>query len=74
MTIDTLVKNIKAGDAQSSNNSFNSVMADKINAALDTHKQVIAQKMYGEQPVEEPAAGTPEAEKPSPEEAAVEKV
>jgi len=56
-TIIDLIDNIKAGDAQVSNNTFNSLMADKMNSALDDRKQEIASSMYGVQettPVEEP--------------------
>jgi hypothetical protein len=52
MNIEDLIDNVKSGDAQSSNNTFNSIMADKINAALDIEKQLIASKMYGSE--EEP--------------------
>ncbi len=64
MSIDELISNVKRGDAQSSNNSFNSIMADKINSALDSKKQDVAQKLYGEQeaPIEEPATEEPTAE------------
>ena len=47
MTTRELIDNIKMGDAQKSNNTFNSMMQDKIMSALDTHKQVVASKMYG---------------------------
>ena len=64
-TID-LIDNIKKGDAQKSNNMFNSIMHDKILDALDTHKQEVASKLYGasnDSPVaEEPAVETPEGE------------
>ncbi|HJO28747.1 MAG TPA: hypothetical protein QF708_05035 [Candidatus Poseidoniia archaeon] len=63
MSIDELISNVKKGDAQSSNNSFNSIMADKINSALDSKKQDVAQKLYGEEvPIEEPATEEPTAE------------
>ena len=59
MTTRTLIDNIKQGDAQKSNNTFNSMMHDKLVTALDAHKQVVASKMYGattDAPVaEEPA-------------------
>ena len=48
MSIEDLISNVKSGDVQSSNNSFNSIMADKINSALDTERQQVASKMYGE--------------------------
>jgi hypothetical protein len=47
MEIKDLIDGIKAGDVQSSNNTFNDIMADKINSALDVHKQEIAGTMYG---------------------------
>ena len=66
MTTRELIDNIKMGDAQKSNNTFNSMMQDKIMSALDTHKQEVASKMYGASvdapAVEEPAAETPEGE------------
>ena len=66
MSTRTLIDNIKMGDAQKSNNTFNSIMQDKIIGALDTHKQEVASKMYGASvdapAVEEPAAETPEGE------------
>ena len=66
MSTRNLIDNIKKGDAQKSNNVFNSIMQDKILDALDTHKQEVASKMYGasnDTPVaEEPAVETPEGE------------
>ena len=66
MSTRTLIDNIKKGDAQKSNNTFNSMMQDKLMSALDSHKQVVASKMYGasnDSPaVEEPVVGTPEGE------------
>lgn len=60
MSIEDLINNVKVGDAAKSNNTFNNVMATKMNAALDAKKQEIAQSMYGvqetETPVEEPVA------------------
>ena len=47
MSIENLINNVKSGDVQSSNNSFNSIMADKINSALDTERKQVASKMYG---------------------------
>ena len=47
MSTRNLIDNIKKGDAQKSNNVFNSIMQDKILGALDTHKQEVASKMYG---------------------------
>ena len=47
MSTNKLIDNIKKGDAQKSNNTFNSIMQDKILDALDTHKQEVASKMYG---------------------------
>ncbi len=54
-TID-LIDNIQAGDAQTSNNAFNDIMADKMVAALNDRKQEVASSMYGVQdtPIEEP--------------------
>ena len=66
MSTRNLIDNIKKGDAQKSNNVFNSIMQDKLIDALDTHKQEVASKMYGasdDSPaVEEPAVETPEGE------------
>ena len=66
MTTKDLIDNIKQGDAQKSNNTFNSIMQDKIIDALDSHKQEVASKMYGASndapAVEEPAVETPEGE------------
>jgi hypothetical protein len=57
MNTENLINNISSGDAQSSNNTFNSVMADKMNAALDIRKQEVASSMYGmETPKEEEIA------------------
>ena len=57
-----LIDNIKSGDAQASNNTFNSIMHDKLIDALDNHKQEVASKMYGASDdtpaVEEPAVET----------------
>ena len=47
MNTRTLIDNIKKGDAMKSNNTFNSIMQDKLISALDSHKQVVASKMYG---------------------------
>ena len=62
MTTRELIDNIKTGDAQQSNNTFNSIMQDKIISALDNHKQEVASKMYwasNDAPaVEEPAVET----------------
>ena len=67
MSTKELIDNIKQGDAQKSNNMFNSIMQDKILSALDTHKTEVASKMYGASndtpaAVEEPAVETPEGE------------
>lgn len=53
MSIKGLINNVKSGDVQSSNNSFNSIMADKINTALDAERQNVASKMYGVEEEEE---------------------
>jgi hypothetical protein len=62
MSTRDLIDNIKKGDAMKSNNTFNSIMHDKILDALDTHKQEVASKMYGASDnapaVEEPAMET----------------
>jgi len=62
MSTRNLIDNIKKGDAQKSNNTFNSIMHDKILDALDSHKQEVASKMYGASndapAVEEPAVET----------------
>ena len=47
MSTRELIDNIKTGDAQASNNTFNSIMHDKLIDALDNHKQEVASKMYG---------------------------
>ena len=66
MSTRELIDNIKQGDAQKSNNTFNSMMHDKLVTALDAHKQVVASKMYGattDAPAEvEPAVETPEGD------------
>ena len=69
MTTRNLIDNIKTGDAQTSNNTFNSIMHDKLINALDNHKQEVASKMYGASDdtpiaVEEPAVETPKGEAP----------
>ena len=62
MSTKELIDNIKKGDAMKSNNTFNSIMHDKILDALDSHKQEVASKMYGASndtsAVEEPAVET----------------
>ena len=62
MSTRDLIDNIKSGDAQASNNTFNSIMHDKLIDALDNHKQEVASKMYGASDdapaVEEPAMET----------------
>ena len=62
MSTRDLIDNIKSGDAQASNNTFNSIMHDKLIDALDNHKQEVASKMYGASDdtpaVEEPAVET----------------
>jgi hypothetical protein len=66
MSTKDLIDNIKKGDAMKSNNTFNSIMHDKIIDALDNHKQEVASKLYGasnDTPVaEEPAVETPQGE------------
>ena len=66
MTTRELIDNIKTGDAQTSNNTFNSIMQDKLISALDSHKQEVASKMYGasnDTPAEvEPEVVPPEGE------------
>ena len=66
MTTRNLIDNIKTGDAQTSNNTFNSIMHDKLINALDNHKQEVASKMYGatnDAPaVEEPVVAAPTGE------------
>ena len=62
MSTRELIDNIKTGDAQQSNNTFNSIMQDKLISALDNHKQEVASKIYGASDdapaVEEPAVET----------------
>ncbi len=59
MSTRDLIDNIKSGDAQASNNTFNSIMHDKLIDALDNHKQEVASKMYGA------SDDTPAAEEPA---------
>jgi len=59
MNINTLINNIGAGDAATSNNTFNSVMQDKMNVALNIKKQEVASSMYG---AETPTIQEPEAD------------
>jgi|SaaInlStandDraft_7_1057024.scaffolds.fasta_scaffold54710_2 hypothetical protein len=47
MDLNNLIDAIQTGDVQDSNNEFNGLMSDKINVALDTHKQELAGQMYG---------------------------
>jgi hypothetical protein len=47
MNINDLINGVKKGDVQGSNNAFNSVMADKMNKALDTQKRELAGSLYG---------------------------
>ena len=61
MSTRELIDNIKTGDAQSSNNTFNSIMHDKLIDALDNHKQEVASKMYGASD-DAPAAEEPAVE------------
>ena len=61
MSTRELIDNIKTGDAQQSNNTFNSIMQDKILSALDNHKQEVASKMYGASD-DAPAAEEPAVE------------
>jgi hypothetical protein len=62
MSTKELIDNIKKGDAQKSNNTFNSIMHDKIMSALDNQKQEVASKLYGASDdaptVEEPTVET----------------
>lgn len=55
-----LIDNIRMGDAQMSNNTFNSLMADKMNVALDLKRTDVANSMYEVEatPIEEPASDT----------------
>ena len=69
MSTRNLIDNIKKGDAQKSNNVFNSIMHDKILNALDTHKQEVASKMYGASNNDTPVAEEPAVETPKGEEA-----
>jgi len=61
MSTRDLIDNIKTGDAQTSNNTFNSIMHDKLIDALDNHKQEVASKMYGASD-DAPAVEEPDAE------------
>lgn len=47
METSNLVDAIQSGDVQNSNNTFNELMADKINDALNAHKKDIAGQIYG---------------------------
>jgi len=69
MSTRNLIDNIKKGDAQKSNNVFNSIMHDKIIDALDTHKQEVASTMYGASNNDTPAVEEPAAETEAGEEA-----
>ena len=61
MSTRNLIDNIKKGDAQKSNNVFNSIMHDKILNALDSQKQEVASKMYGASNNDTPAVDEPPA-------------
>jgi hypothetical protein len=61
MSTRDLIDNIKTGDAQKSNNTFNSIMHDKIMSALDNQKQEVASKLYGA------SDDAPDVEEPAPE-------
>ena len=61
MSTRDLIDNIKTGDAQTSNNTFNSIMHDKLIDALDNHKQEVSSKMYGAYD-DAPAVEEPDAE------------
>lgn len=45
--VSDLIDAIQSGDVQDSNNAFNGLMDNKINVALDQHKQDIAGQLYG---------------------------
>jgi len=62
MNVNDLIDSIKKGDVANSNNRFNSVMADKMNAALDVHKQEIAGSVFGTVDVEPEQVTEPNAE------------
>ena len=58
MNVNELIKNLQDGDNVSANRQFNTVMADKMTAALDAKKieiasGMIASKAKEEQPEEE---------------------
>lgn len=74
MSTRNLIDNIKKGDAQKSNNVFNSIMHDKILNALDSHKQEVASTMYGASNNDTPVAEEPAAETEAGEEATDENV
>jgi|21_taG_2_1085346.scaffolds.fasta_scaffold144744_2 hypothetical protein len=56
MNVNDLILNLKDGDNVAANNSFNSVMADKLTAALDAKKIEVASTMVqrNDPEVEEP--------------------
>jgi len=56
MNVNDLILNLKDGDNVSANKNFNSVMADKLTAALDAKKIEVASTMV--------QRNTPEVEEP----------
>jgi hypothetical protein len=73
MDVKDLIDALGAGDNVQASNVFGSVMADKINSAMDDRKIEIAQSMmggqeeqlemdFGEEPVEEPVEEVEEDE------------
>jgi len=45
MSVENVIKNLKDGDNVNANKEFNSIMADKITAALDAKKIELASTM-----------------------------
>lgn len=50
MSIESLISDLKAGDNVSAGKHFNSVMADKLSAALDAKKIEVASNLQNRQP------------------------
>lgn len=49
MSIENLINSLKDSDNVSANNAFNSIMADKMSAALDAKKIEVASSMQDRQ-------------------------
>ncbi len=53
MSVENVIKNLKDGDNVNANKEFNSIMADKITAALDAKKIELASTMADRKKEEE---------------------